>query len=81
MDKYSVNCSQCEEEGPATMLEEYIWQCDNCGTTYDEESGRIVNETEKAYYSALYIGAKVAGILNTEPEFQGDKEQMRTERW
>jgi len=79
MDKYSVNCYVCEEESPATKLGEDIWQCDNCNALWDGESGRVVNETEKAYYRSLYDGAKTAGILNTEPEFQGDKE--RTERW
>ena len=50
MDKYSVNCKNCEEESSATLVSDDFWKCDNCGYFTDAESGRITNETEKAYY-------------------------------
>ena len=67
MDKYSVNCANCEGEWGATMIEADLWRCNNCGYFTDAESGRITNETEKAYYHELYIGAKIAGMID-EPD-------------
>lgn len=78
-DEYTVNCDYCEDEFSALKVDENLWSCKMCGKLFEGESGRVTNETEKAEFYRLYKGAKIAGMLNTEPEFQGDKE--RTERW
>jgi len=67
MDRYTVSCVKCEGEWGATMIEDGLWRCNNCGYFYDAESARITNETEKEHYHELYIGAKIAGMID-EPD-------------
>lgn len=82
MDTYSVNCAECEDRHEATYIGRGLWVCNNCRTSYDEESGQIVNETTANYYRSLFNGAKIAGIIPEREWFRkGDKEQMRHERW
>ena len=65
--RYTVNCTNCEDEFSATLIEDDLWSCDNCGYLYDSECGHITNETEKEDYYKLYKGAKIAGLIN-EPD-------------
>jgi ribosomal protein L37AE/L43A len=67
MDKFSVSCINCEGEFSATQITDDLWKCSNCGYMTDSESGRITNETEKEDYRKLYIGAKIAGLVD-EPD-------------
>jgi hypothetical protein len=77
MDEYTVNCTNCEDEFSASYVDENVWSCDQCGTLYEGESGRVVNITERDEFRKLYLGAKTAGMLNTESEFNGDKEILK----
>jgi ribosomal protein L37AE/L43A len=81
LDEYMVNCNACDDEFEAFYVDDDLWSCDNCGKLFDGESGRITNLTEKREFEQSFKGTKIAGMLNTEEEFIGDKEQMKSERW
>ncbi len=76
-----IQCRFCQIEREATYnvnLGEFT--CTKCGAVHDEEDTTVFNKEEALYYSKLFLGAKVAGMME-EPEFKGDKEQQRRERW
>jgi len=81
MDKYIVDCTDCDDEISATYMDNDTWSCDQCGSLYEGENGQVVNITEREDYRKLYEGAVIAGMINIEEEFIGDKEQMKHERW
>ena len=74
MDRYMVSCVKCEGEWGATMIEKGLWRCNNCG--YFTDGGRITNVTEKEHYHQLYIGAKIAGMID-EPDVPRERKIQR----
>jgi hypothetical protein len=78
-DVFTVNCRNCEDECSATQIEEDLWRCNSCGYLTDSESSRIVNETQREYYKNLYIGAKIAGMID-EPDVPRERKTRKEYR-
>lgn len=79
MDEYLMWCPNCKDQYEAIKLNP-DFECINCHNVYDMEDGRVINVTDAKRYQQEFQGAKVAGMI-PEKEFEGDREQMRRERW
>lgn len=79
IESWLIECTFCEQEREADYKNgDFI--CRKCGKAHDAGDTSAYNPAEAKYYRNLYQGAKIAGMI-PDPEFEGDREQMRRERW
>jgi len=81
VSNYRIECPACGGYYPARKMVDGGYMCLNCYSAFEQTGELIVVDLDVVEkYRKEFIGAKIAGMIK-EKEFEGDREQMKQEKW